>query len=77
MRLGVEDLQGWGGVVLNVLCPGMGFSFLSVHMWGFPRLTGTQQVCRHVLQGLRCFVGEKLPGLGLSLGPLALAQLSA
>lgn len=66
--LGVGDPQGWGGAVLNVLCvlcPGAQ-SFLSVPSLGHPQANGGPAGLhsRPALQGLRCFVGEKLPGLG-------------
>lgn len=66
----------WGGPQCPLSWDGVQ-RFLSVHMRGFPRINRTPQVCRPALQGLRCFVGEKLPGVGPSLDVLALAQLSA
>lgn len=44
-------------------------SFLSVHMWGIPRIMDRSA---GLCPGLRYFVGEKLPGLGPFFGPIGL-----
>lgn len=64
--------MGWGGPQCPLSWDGVQ-SFLSVHMWGFPRINGDPTGLQACAPGFKVqYVGEKLPGLGPFFGRLGL-----